>query len=98
MEESTKEILNEMNRQESSLQQKVITSLLAITTAGILGMFGFLWTINSKMAVLEERDRSKGDIIIKIQQDLNSLKLDVSDLKLKVAELQLQGQINYNKH
>lgn len=88
--ENEVEIYKEMRKSESLLERRFDTILLAVCTAGVLGMFGFLWSMNARMAVSEERDRAKTEVVNKIQTDVNSLRLDVQDLKLKVAQYQVQ--------
>ena len=92
---SQTEIYKEMRKSESLLERRFDTILLSICTAAVLGMFGFLWTMNARMAVAEERDRAKNELIIKMQADVNSLRLDMQDIKLKVAELQLIKDQNH---
>lgn len=87
--EST-EIYKEMRKSETLEVNKFALFLQSVTTAAVLGMFGFLWSMNARMAVAEERDRTKTEVVNKIQTDVNSLRMDVQDLKLKVAQFQVQ--------
>lgn len=91
------EIYKEMRKSESLLERRFDTILLSICTAAVLGMFGFLWNMNARMAVTEERDRAKNDVINKMQSDVNTMRLDLQDLKIKVTTLQIEKDAETNK-
>lgn len=82
-------IYKEMRKSESLTELRFDRFLLSICTAAVLGMFGFLWTMNTRMAVMEERDRVNSENYARMQSDLNSLKLNVNELTLKVVQLQV---------
>lgn len=80
--------------QEQPMKKDVNTILLSIITATVLGMFTFLWSMNAKMAILEDRDRERSESMGKMQMDMNNMRLDVQDLRIKVAQLQTQINID----
>lgn len=90
MAEDNESIYKEMRKSETLLERRFDTILLSICTACVLGMFGFLWSMNARMAVTEERYRMSQDINVKMQADMNSIRLDLNALKLTVVQLQTE--------
>jgi hypothetical protein len=92
------EIYKEMRKSESLLERRFDTILLSICTAGVLGMFGFLWTMNARMAVSEERGRVQTETVTKLQSDFNALSLKVQDNSIKITEIQIKAGMPVTTH
>ena len=79
--------MNQQTAPEKGLLEKhVQTLLLSIITAGILTLFGFLWSINRELAILQERDVYKTQTITNMQQQIVTLTGELQSFKDKVRE------------
>lgn len=73
---------------KSPLSDRIITALLSIVTACLIGCLTFLWNVNSTLATLQERDteniKAREDVLIKI----NNMQLDIRDIRERLIRVE----------
>lgn len=81
-------ISNGKQGNQSGINDKVITALLSIASAGVIGCFAFFWKVNGVMTRLEERDtqniKAREDQIMKT----NSMQLDIRDIRERLIRIE----------
>lgn len=75
---------------KSSLEDKIHTFMLSVATAGVIGCFGFLWSMNKAITILQEHDtetiKSRAEQAIRT----NSMQLDIRDIRERVIKIEAQ--------
>ncbi len=70
------------------MPDKLITSLLSIVTAGIIGCFGFLWNLNGTLARMQERETETIRVREEMRTRVNTLQLDMRDVRERVIRIE----------
>jgi hypothetical protein len=70
------------------MPDKLITALLSIITAGVIGCFSFLWNVNSTLARMEERETEAIRIREEMRIKINALQLDIRDVRERVIRIE----------
>lgn len=75
------------------LERHVQTIMLSVITAALIACFTFLWNMNAKIAVMEERDNQRTQSVVQLQQTMtqfqstmNQLQTDVTTVKISLRE------------
>lgn len=64
------------------------TILLSICTAAVLGLFGFLWTMNKDFGAMEERDRQRVITEKDFSDELKALRKDFNEMNERVIRIE----------
>lgn len=70
------------------LSDKLVTALLSVITAGIIGCFGFLWNLNGTLARMQERETEAVRIREEMRTKVNTLQLDMRDVRERVIRIE----------
>jgi hypothetical protein len=70
------------------MSEKLITSLLSVITAGVVGCFGFLWNLNGTLARMQERETEAIRVREEMRTKVNTLQLDVRDVRERVIRIE----------
>jgi hypothetical protein len=68
------------------LERHVQTIMLSVITAALIACFTFLWNMNAKIAVMEERDNQKTQNVERLQNSLNILQSDMISVKQSLSD------------
>jgi succinate dehydrogenase/fumarate reductase flavoprotein subunit len=71
------------------ISDKLITMLLSVVTAGVLGCFGFLWNVNGTLARMQERETEAIRVREEMRTRVNTLQLDMRDVRERVIRIEL---------
>lgn len=82
--------MSELRTEKKFDYQGLMTTLAA---SGMLGCFGFLWSLNVTATKLEASDAQKSRDIDKIQQTVNNLQLSTQDVRERIIRIEGQKQI-----
>lgn len=83
-----------VQKNKSTLVEKVQTALISIGTTAVVGCCGFLFKANASLSRIEQS--LSDEITHRVQQDtkFNAVQLDVVDLKITVAEIKAKQTQN----
>lgn len=70
------------------MSDKLITTLLSIVTAGVIGCVGFLWNLNSTLARMQERETEAIRVREEMRTRVNTLQLDMRDVRERVIRIE----------
>lgn len=71
------------------ISDKLITMLLSVVTAGVVGCFGFLWNVNGTLARMQERETEAIRVREEMRTRVNTLQLDMRDVRERVIRIEL---------
>jgi hypothetical protein len=77
---------------QRSLNDRIITSLLSIATAGVLGCCGFLWNLNNTVTRLQEHDTDNIKAREEWSTKTNTLQLDIRDIRERLIRIESKTQ------
>lgn len=82
-------IVEQVSDKKSSIIQ---TFLLSLATTGVIGCFGFLWSLNSTVARLQERDTENIKAREEWSMRTNSMQLDIRDIRERLIRIETKTQ------
>jgi hypothetical protein len=68
------------------LERHVQTIMLSVITAALIACFTFLWNMNAKIAVMEERDNQRTQSVDQLQRSMNIVQSDMISVKQSLAD------------
>lgn len=75
---------------KKGMEDKLHTFLLSLATAGVIGCFGFLWSLNNAITRLQDHDTDN----IKLREEqtirINAIQLDIRDIRERVIKIEAQ--------
>lgn len=85
-------IKNGKENKLSGMYEKIITSLLSVATAGVIGCFAFLWNLNSSVSRLQDHDTDN----IKAREEwatkTNAIQLNIQDIRERLIRIETKTQ------
>ncbi len=70
------------------MPDKLVTALLSVVTAGVIGCFGFLWNLNGTLARMQERETESIRVREEMRVKVNTLQLDVRDVRERIIRIE----------
>lgn len=71
------------------LERHVQTIMLSVITAALIACFTFLWNMNAKIAVMEERDNQRTQSVITLQNNMTQLQNTMSQLQTDITTVKI---------
>ncbi|HEY4112180.1 hypothetical protein [Puia sp.] len=85
-------IVFDSSAREGSLEKRVNTVLLSVSTALILITVNFLWNLKGDFAAMQEREKARTETIDATRAAVNRLQLDIEDLKQRTTRIEVLQQ------
>jgi Tfp pilus assembly protein PilO len=71
---------------------KLHTFLLSVVTAATIGCFGFMWSLNSTIARLQEHDTETIKVRSETSTKINTMQLDIRDIRERLIRIESKSQ------
>lgn len=71
-----------------AMPDKLVTALLSVVTAGVVGCFGFLWNLNGTLARMQERETEAIRVREEMRTRVNTLQLDMRDVRERLIRME----------
>jgi hypothetical protein len=75
-----------------SIEEKLHTFLLSVLTAATIGCFGFMWSLNSTIARLQEHDTETIKSRAETSTKINNIQLDIRDIRERLIRIESKTQ------
>jgi hypothetical protein len=71
--------------------------LLSIMTTGVIGCFGFLWSLNNTITRLQDHDAEVNKLIDEISVKINNIQLDIREVRERLVRIESKNQKESNQ-